>query len=104
MYSFLYNQFSISDLSVGSQKWQIHETPLIKVQQPLSSPKLTWHGRWLIKNRDKKEEIQLNYAGEEVSGHLTNQSRMITINGSIHRPQIDGQTFKLIEPSYFVQK
>ena len=93
-----------SDLNVGSQKWQIQETPLIKIQQPLSSPKLTWHGRWLFKNKDKKEQIQINYAGEEVSGQLTNESKMITIDGSIHQPQIDGFTFKLTEPSYFVQK
>ena len=92
------------DFSIGEQAWHIAETPLIKVQHALSAPKLTWHGRWLVKNRDLKEEIQINYAGDEVSGHLRDETKMVSVDGSIHRPRLDGEFFKLSEPAYYIRQ
>lgn len=94
----------IKNFSIGEQVWHIAETPLIKVQHALSAPKLTWHGRWLVKNRDLKEEIQINYAGDEVSGHLRDETKMVSVDGSIHRPRLDGEFFKLSEPAYYIRQ
>lgn len=97
-------EIKIKELQIGECAWVVAEAPLVKVQHALSAPKLSWHGHWLLKNRALAEEIQINYAGEEVSGHLRNASRMVAIDGSINRPRLDGDFFKLHESTYYVRQ
>ena len=101
----MYSQIILLDLVISDLKWVIVESPLIKIQHAISAPKLTWHGHWLLKNKELKEEIQINYAGNSVSGHVRNEKRMINISGSINRPQLDQDFFKASQDvSYFIRK
>merc|ERR1711935_60259 len=66
-------KISMSDIEIGRQTWRCQSTPEIRVAHPLSTPTLTWSGKWrLVCDSDGQcTELELAYdATGGVSGQF----------------------------------
>ena len=61
-------KWTLSEITVGIQKWSVISSPIVKISHPLSSPTLKFDGKWFIKNTtlETKCELEINFENGEI--------------------------------------
>ena len=71
--------------------------PSVRIHHPLSTPSLSWSGKWEMQNRELKQTITLSYLSEQrIEGSVLDKesSSEIQISGTIDEPLIGGTSYK----------
>lgn len=101
-----YIQPLMTDLNIGIHFWNVIEMPSVRIQHPLSTPSLSWSGKWELHNRELDQKITLNYLSEDrIEGSVVDRESTseVTLSGTVNEPLFDGSSFKPIEADFFLQ-
>lgn len=96
----------MTDLNIGIHFWNVIEMPSVRIQHPLSTPSLSWSGKWELHNRELDQKITLNYLSEDrIEGSVVDRESTseVTLSGTVNEPLFDGSSFKPIEADFFLQ-